>query len=155
MLSLGSQYIERSPYWGSVWRFESQRRICTDLHVDTHRHMEFFDCEGKKWAELEGRYWTTEPNYSWNGCTPKMWIGRWVGTPDPIQTRHASFVHDQLCQFFNTTDFPFTKHQVDQIFLRLMQEDRFRYAHLYYQAVNRLGAYKKEEPCETSRIILD
>lgn len=148
-------YIQRPKVLGCVWRFESLHRSTTDLGIDSHQHIEFLDCEGKKWAELEGRYWTTEPRYAWNGCSPKICLGLWMGTPDFQATIEASFIHDQLCQFFNTPEFPFSKFQVDQIFFTLMKRDKFPLARLYYQAVNHFGDYEIDEPCETSRIILD
>lgn len=155
MLTIGSQYVERPRKLGSIWRFESRQRITTDLGIDSRRHIKFFDCNGIFWAELEGQFWTTEPHYAWNGCTPKVCLGAWIGTPDFLSTRHGSFIHDQLVQFFNTPDFPFSKTQVDAIFYHQMIKDRFCMAGIYHEAVKKLGEYQKEDLCEQSIIVLD
>jgi len=155
MLSVGSQYVEKPRKLGSIWRFESRQRITTDLGIDSYVHIKLLDCKERFWAELEGRFLTTEPFYSWNGCAPKVCLGPWIGTPDFPSTRHGSFVHDQLCQFFNTLDFPFNKKQVDDIFYNLMVKDGFRMAGVYHEAVKRFGCYKKDESCEQSVIVLD
>jgi hypothetical protein len=82
--------------------------------------------------------------YSWNGCSPKVKIGKWIfGTPDgdidedtgkPI-TYYASLVHDALTQFYKHPDMCFTRKAMDDIFYDMLVEADFEYAYLYYFAV--------------------
>lgn len=154
MFSPGNEYTQLPRQWGSRWRYCSRIRVTTDLGIDSYSHLEFYDCQGLKWCELEGRYLTTEPHYAWNECSPKVCYGLWWVTPDLPGAHEASFVHDQLCQFFNVEDFPFSKVQVDQIFYNLLKKNKFCLAGMHHGAVKQFGNYHQNEPCETSRIIL-
>lgn len=78
--------------------------------------------------------------YAWDGCTPKKWfMGRWWGTPDPEPTRPASLLHDVLYQFMHHPEMPFSREEMDLMFLRVMRLGGFRWANTYYGAVTDFG----------------
>lgn len=87
---------------------------------------------------------TIEPGYAWDGCSPKWRLGPYLwGTPDGAPnpdtgypyTYFASCIHDALCQWEDDKNMPYTREQIDQIFLARMQADSFPLALVYYRAV--------------------
>lgn len=89
----------------------------------------------------EGNTITIFRGYSWNGCSPKIKIGRrWFGTPDFKQTLEASLIHDAFCQFLHTTHFPLTRSQVDVYFLQTLLANKFKLSTLYYNSVRLFAA---------------
>lgn len=87
---------------------------------------------------------TIEPGYAWDGCSPKWRVGPYLlGTPNGAPnlntgypyTYFASCIHDALCQWEDDPNMPFTRQQIDKIFLERMQADGFTLAMLYYYAV--------------------
>lgn len=107
--------------------------------VDTKLH--FTDVAGNTWLEIEGRVYRVKAGYAWNGCSPrplgpKAW---WLGTPDCGATIKASLAHDAGYQFLDCGEFPFTRAEVDKIFLKVMQANRFPLARVYWAAVRTFG----------------
>ena len=86
--------------------------------------------------------------YSWDGCSPKLKVfGKIVGVPDGPEgflsrpeTWRGSLFHDALCQFQKHPDMPFSREEIDLIFLKLLELDGFERAQLYYRAVRLFGA---------------
>jgi hypothetical protein len=85
--------------------------------------------------------------YAWDGCTPKwnildLFI---LGTPDGIinyktglpKTYYASLVHDALYQYKHYL--PFTRKQIDKLFLEMLQAEKFVWAWPYYFFVRTFG----------------
>lgn len=70
------------------------------------------------------------PNYAWDGATM---------APDYPEVILPSLLHDALCQFRKTPGFPFTKKQVDGLFLESMRKQGFCLAEVYYAAVRAFG----------------
>ena len=100
--------------------------------------------------------------YSWDGCSPKIkLLGKVIGVYDgPVRpadgadqlkawkngvcvqrpvTWRASLFHDALCQFQKHPDMPFSREQIDLIFLKIMELDGFEHAKLYYRVVRLFG----------------
>lgn len=86
---------------------------------------------------------TIAKGYAWDGCSPKvilfnaLLIGTWDG---PIRNGfpvcyYPSLVHDALCQFASTRKFPYTFLQIDDIFLKMLEEVGWVNARGYYRAV--------------------
>lgn len=93
---------------------------------------------------------TVASGYAWDGCSPKikvfdLWL---IGTPDGIlnistgqpKTYYASLIHDALCQFQNHPSMPYSRSEIDQIFLERLQQDGFKLAKCYYWAVRAFGS---------------
>lgn len=86
-------------------------------------------------------------DYSWDGCSPKFKLfGKVIGIPDgPLDpssrpvTWRASLFHDALCQFQDHPNMPFSREEIDAIFLRLAELDGFEHARLYHRAIRLLG----------------
>lgn len=67
--------------------------------------------------------------YAWDGTTL---------SPDFPETYYPSLVHDVLYQFLGR-GMTFTRKEIDDIFLKMMQENNFKYAKIYYRAVRMFG----------------
>jgi len=89
----------------------------------------------------DGRlYWN--PDYAWNGCSPKYYIGfppvgKWVGTPDFKKTMKPSLGHDILFQFSTLLRISFD--EANKQFLLWMEDEEFSLAEQYYDAVDGFG----------------
>lgn len=118
----------------------------------------FQDGEVRKFSDSRGNHWLTidwkgnitiQKNYSWDGCTPKLFkIGKyWVGTPDgriskrtgKPQAYYASLIHDVLYQFMKSSKMPFTRKEMDDFFKVILKRDGFKFSGLYYTAVRLFG----------------
>lgn len=82
------------------------------------------------------------PDYAWNGCSPKYYVGypplgKWVGTPDFERTRKASLGHDILFQFSTLLHISFD--EANKLFLLWMEDAEFDLAEQYYDAVDSFG----------------
>ena len=88
--------------------------------------------------------------YAWDGCTPKFSL--WdicVGIPDGVpnaatkkpKAYYASLLHDALYQFsIQGLPAPLDqRHEVDRIFLELLERDGFAPRRVYYRMVRILG----------------
>ena len=85
--------------------------------------------------------------YAWNGCTPKFSLFDLIilGTPDGIvdvemlqpKLYYPTLVHDALYQYYAWHQL--TRKQVDDLFLKMMREVKFKPAWLYYAVVRLLG----------------
>jgi hypothetical protein len=82
------------------------------------------------------------PDYAWNGCSPKYYVGypplgKWVGTPDFERTRKSSLGHDILFQFSTLLHISFD--EANKLFLLWMEDAEFDLAEQYYDAVDSFG----------------
>ncbi len=106
------------------------------------RHLEFVDAKGNCWLQLEGRLYVVKAGYSWNGCSPRP-LGKygiwWLGTPDVQATIRASLAHDAGYQMMDCEDFPYTRAQIDRLFLKIMQAGGWPLARVYWAAVRVCG----------------
>ncbi len=87
-----------------------------------------------EWGILDSKCLRIKKGYAWDGCTPKFKLfgkvfGVWDGKGNCL--KYASCVHDILCQFPN----PFTRKEIDTIFLNMMKDVDFSFAKLYYYSV--------------------
>lgn len=71
---------------------------------------------------------TVFEGYAWDGATL---------APDYAEIYYATLVHDALYQFLPNT--PMSRKAIDDIFLKMMQENNFKYAKIYYRAVRWFG----------------
>ena len=112
----------------------------------SHRNCLLKDSKGivRAWIH-NGRLWWTE-DYWWNGCSPKRYIlGVWVGTPDFEKTRRPSLGHDIIFQFAKLLDITF--HEASVLFRLCMEDEGFKLAEHYFNAVETFGhSYWKKEP---------
>jgi hypothetical protein len=71
---------------------------------------------------------TVFKDYAWDGTTM---------SPDFTETYYPALVHDALYQFLPKT--PMSRKAIDDIFLKMMLENNFKYARIYYRAVRWFG----------------
>ena len=67
--------------------------------------------------------------YAWDGATL---------APDYPEIYEATLVHDALYQFLER-GMPLSRKQIDDIFLKMMENQNFKYAKIYYRAVRLFG----------------
>lgn len=90
--------------------------------------------------------------YSWNGCSPKWRLGKKViGTPEDKNgaTKYASLWHDVFYQYSQELQRLYIKitghidlrYHVDFQFYTDLQEKGFKFAGVYYEAVNLFGGF--------------
>lgn len=140
---LGKQFVELPNKHGAKYRFKyNQKETIIVLKKHTGLYASFYDAKGREWLRIEDNLLIILYDYAWNGCSPKRCrFGVWVGTPDTKKNILASGVHDPLCQFINTIHFPFTKQEVDIIFLEILRLSEFLLADQYYWFVDKYGKY--------------
>jgi hypothetical protein len=105
---------------------------------------EFRDVDGKVRLILwKSGLITVSSGYSWDGCSPTFQIfDLLIGVPDGAtdirtgmpKTYYASLIHDALCQFYDQ-GLGMTWLQVNQCFLRLLEEADFAPRRIYYWMV--------------------
>ncbi|MEB4591397.1 hypothetical protein VSS37_10440 [Candidatus Thiothrix sp. Deng01] len=137
------------------WRLARDYRYETGLAVDCPAgaaSLQFGD--GKQtWLTIDADgAVTVSAGYAWDGCSPKFKVFNVVlGTPDGAPnpqtgrpyTYFASLVHDALYQFMDAPGFPWTRAQIDAVFLQILRADGWCWAGLYYAAVRYAGgAYR-------------
>lgn len=85
---------------------------------------------GKKWLVIseDGNIFIPK-GYSWDGAT---------GVPDFESTYYPTLVHDALYQFLER-GMPFTRKEIDDIFLKQLREYGFKASGLYYLGVRLFG----------------
>jgi hypothetical protein len=137
------------------YRFTTTKRMSFPLcgHLATHPDCIFLE-RGFEWATIEDGMIHIAAGYSWDGCSPKAYIGippigMWVGTPDFEGTIDASLVHDVLFQFAKVGKYNFVSANYQ--FYVMMLRNSFKLASLYYQAVNDFGMkfWKKRKGKQT------
>ena len=107
-----------------------------------HRECLLKDKNDIVWAGIsKGRLWWVK-DYAWNGCTPKYYIGypplgKWIGTPDPLESRRGSLGHDILFQFGSVLDISFQNANYN--FHKWLETDGFFLADHYLVAVEMFG----------------
>ena len=101
---------------------------------------------GSNWLTISGGEISIETNYAWNGCSPKFQLlDLIIGTPDGAtnlthgypKAYYASMVHDALYQYKSTV--PVTRKEADWLFYKMLKEENFFWAKVYYAAVRLFG----------------
>lgn len=137
--------------FSKVWLYtlEHEYLYSTGFPPKMSSESQRFECQGKTWLTIfKNGAVKIAKGYSWDGCTPKLRIGdAIIGTFDgPLvrddlrdethpQLYYPSLVHDALCQFQrhkHGKTFPYTRKQIDDIFLHHMQKVGFPHAKRYY-----------------------
>ena len=127
------------------WRFTLQETVRFFLDHETpatNKTLGFADRAGNQWLTITGRVVEIAGGYSWNGCSPRplgKWGIWWLGTPDVPATIKASLPHDVLYQMMDQPGFPYTRGDIDRIFLRVMQLHGWPLARAYWAAVRTCG----------------
>jgi hypothetical protein len=108
----------------------------------------FEDRNGRRWLEIAANGdATVKAGYAWDGCTPKFALWDIVfGVPDGVPNEltkkpkayYASLLHDALYQFLDA-GLPMKRRGADQVFLELLERDRFGPRWVYYGTVRALG----------------
>lgn len=87
---------------------------------------------------------TVEEDYAWDGCSPKWRVGSYLpgvpdGAPNPDTgypyTYFGSLIHDALLQWEDDPHMPYTREEIDLIFLERLMLDKFSDADTYYKFV--------------------
>lgn len=119
------------------YRFVTLQRLVLEVDIPAFYSgtipMCLYDKSGKRWVILHQNKIIIEPNYAWNGCSPKKhtkFFG-WVGTPDFKETIIASLFHDALLQFLNVPYYPFTREDCDRVFVRILKVQEFKLTFAY------------------------
>lgn len=127
-----------------TYRFVLTGMAKTKLYgrLANHPDCDFLDAHGRLWAQIRSGWMYAMSDYAWNGCSPKRYyghppIGKWVGTPDFKDTITPSLFHDILFQFAEVGKYSFS--DANYQFLRMMEENEFPLAILYYEAVEQFG----------------
>lgn len=104
-----------------------------------------------------GRLWWN-PDYAWNGCSPKYYVGfppvgKWVGTPDFEKVRKPSLGHDILFQFSSLLDLSY--EEANHHFLLWMEGEDFSLSEHYFTVVDAAGVHywKKNQEGLTIRYL--
>lgn len=127
-----------------------------DFEWDVSKHLNapvpdgcaFEDRNGRRWLEINPMGMAKVlADYAWDGCTPKFVIWDIVfGIPDGIPNEltkkpkayYASLMHDALYQFLDA-GLPMDRKGADQVFLELLERDKFGPRWIYYAAVRLFG----------------
>lgn len=135
----------------TVWKYRLpdplvwQTRIAPNFENLQSDLVFFTDEQGRLWLSigLDGTI-TVEAGYAWDGCSPK-WKWGWLlfGTPDGAPnpataypyTYFASCLHDAMLQWEDDTHMPYSRAEIDRIFLERLLVEGFPAAWLYYRAV--------------------
>lgn len=146
------QYRELSPKEGRYrYRFLYLAPVAYVVKVPagfwewSDKTAEFRDRSGRCWMKMrshpKGIEVEVQPDYAWNGNSPKRWIWPfgWVGTPDPESTHAASGLHDPLCQFAGCEHMPFSRKDADTCFYDVLNLSKFCAKGTWHGAV-RFGA---------------
>jgi hypothetical protein len=134
----------------SYWRFCLDNPFVWQAPINPRHGARFTDHQGRTWLTItEDGAIAIAKDYAWNGCSPGIAVWDWgvLGLPQGIndevtgkpKTYYASLVHDALYQFMNYPDMPYSRKEMDQLFLVLMQQSQFSLATVYYWAVRSLG----------------
>lgn len=88
-----------------------------------------------------GKLWWN-PDYAWNGCSPKYYVGfpplgKWIGTPDFKKVRKPSLGHDILFQFSSLLDISY--EEANTHFRIWMEDEGFSLSEYYYTVVDAVG----------------
>jgi len=91
------------------------------------------------WFFIEDGVWFISLDTIWDGAT-----GVPDGKEDPNKPGYpvlwkASLIHDLGYMFMEHEDFPYSRKEIDAIFLELMKDADFRCAFLYYLGVRSFG----------------
>lgn len=118
------------------WRFATLEVVKYKIkHIDA----EFKDESGVLRAFIKDNELNILPNYAWNGCSPKYFVGIWWGTPDFEKSLRASLIHDVLYQFSDNINFCLSFQECNDIFYNIGKEDGFKLVGVYYYFVNKFG----------------
>ncbi|VAX16896.1 hypothetical protein MNBD_NITROSPINAE02-1569 [hydrothermal vent metagenome] len=108
----------------------------------------FKDKDNKAWLKInKNGDFTIIKGYAWDGATPKFCLfDIYFGVPDGVlhpdtlkpKTYYASLLHDVGYQFLKD-GLPYSRKEVDQLFLKIMGAYDFRPRYIYYFAVRLLG----------------
>lgn len=132
------------------WIYRVDKSYSWDSALPVSEDQAFQDSNGKVRLIIEkGGRITVMRGYSWNGCSPKVYLFDLVfGTPDGVihastgkpKTYFASMVHDALYQFLNA-DSPIRRREADACFLHLMAASDFSLRYIYWAAVRVFGCF--------------
>ena len=111
--------------------------------LSRHPDCNFYSADGVLRAWIRKGWLYSSKDYAWNGSSPKRYIGTdrfgfWLGTPDFEKSRRGSHFHDILFQFAEVGQWDM--FDCNYQFLTLMEEDGFRLANQYFEAVEMFGA---------------
>lgn len=94
------------------------------------KHFTGRDLLGKIWVIIDKNGdIVVKAGYAWDGTTL---------SPDFPETYYPSLIHDALYQFLRK-GMTFTRKEIDDLFLKMMQENNFKFAKVYYKAVRMFG----------------
>jgi hypothetical protein len=136
------EWVEISPEEGRRrWRFDFSKDVGVKVPWRVKGDFSFVDGSGREWGSLELGFLTVRKGYRWNGCSPKRWVPLlgWVGTPDTDRNLLGSGVHDLLYQASGGEGFPFSREEVDGLFLEILRASRFGMARTFHAAVKQFG----------------
>ncbi len=134
----------------SDWQFCLEKPFVWQAPIRPRHGAFFCDQQGTTWLTITVDGTIAIPKtYAWNGCSPNLVIWDWgvFGLPQGIKdkttgkpkTYFASLVHDALYQFIDDPKMPYSRKEMDKLFLALMKTSDFSLATVYYRAVWLLG----------------
>lgn len=153
----GTHYRELSPEEGKRrWRYQLTRSLRIELDLPLVEVISFRDRDSREWALLDRRWLEIAAGFTWNGCSPKLWVpvAGWIGTPDTPRNTLASCVHDCLCQFRDTDHFPLSREMVDLCFREILEKSRFMFAGTFWGAVADAGWIFKTPPDGSHSVLI-
>ena len=97
-------------------------------------------------GNLRGEIWGSRlriyPGYAIDGCSPSIVLGKIrIGTPTPVSSLTAAFVHDFLYQFLPLQCAPWTRSDADAALLALLDGEGFPLGGTYYAGVRMFGGF--------------
>ena len=136
-----------------IYRFLTKKIVKQKLYgsMATHPDCVLKTKDGKAWASIKKGFIYIAVGYAWNGSSPKYYagwppLGKWLGTPDTNENILASLIHDVLYKFAKVGTYSFD--EANYQFLKIMQQEKFALAGIYYAAVQEFGKKFWEEASE-------
>lgn len=134
----------------SHWLFTLERDLVWQSPIPPKHAATFTGEFSREWLSIDEEGFITIPaGYSWNGCSPSVKCFDWgyIGPPNGTiqkdtgvhKTYFASVVHDALYQFMDDPNMPYTRKQIDKIFLSMLREAKFSLRYPYYYSVRWFG----------------
>lgn len=139
------------------WKFVTLQGVRLSIPNLTSRIVVFHDAAGRIWGRMDKFGIYIEAGYSWNGCSPKLWV--WpvglVGAIDFESTILASLFHDFMYQFASTDHFPIHRSDADSIFYSCiaMTGDQ-RVAAVYHRFTHRYGSWAGRSKTEAFSTVI-
>jgi hypothetical protein len=98
-----------------------------------------WDAGDQDWFYINDGYWIVQAGTIWDGATAVWDGGEHPNKPGFPLLWCSSLIHDLGYVFMLEDGFPYTKKEIDKIFMRLMEAEGFKFSLIYYYGVRIFG----------------